>query len=429
MASVERHCLKRIRASKTVAREPLPTNFVRPNYEGFGLANVSPTVLKHFGIDAGAGLDDVVLGDRLKGAKKVVVLLVDALGYLALKDQMQKARLDGFADLAKFGTMGCLTSVFPSTTAVCLSTLHTGLQPVEHGVVGYRMFLSEWGTIANMIRLGPDLDERPSGLIDYPNGPAELLGAPTVHHKLKKAGVASYCLIRKALASSGLSQMLYRGAEIVPFQTVADMMVQVRALLKTDPDKPAVIWAYWGMVDAIQHAYGATTEEMAAEVRNVGFSLKKELLDPLKKEQSNASLMVLADHGHIQVNREDVVRFPQGKGVREAMALPPTGTGRSGYVFARDGQREKLEQVLKRAFKDRALVLDTKNVLEDGLWGHAKPGDAVKRRTGDLVVLPKGRNALFYPYYLGADPKHLLGGRHGGLHEQEMLVPFFCTKL
>jgi predicted AlkP superfamily pyrophosphatase or phosphodiesterase len=39
-----------------------------------------------------------------------------------------------------------------------------------------------------------------------------------------------------------------------------------------------VIWAYWGQVDAMQHRYGARSDEMKAEVRNVGFSLQQELL-------------------------------------------------------------------------------------------------------------------------------------------------------
>ena len=171
-----------------------------------------------------------------------------------------------------------MTSVFPSTTAVCTSSLHTGLPPVGHAITGYRMFIKERGLIGNMIALSPESDIRPNMLIEGADGPRRLMGVPTVHTRLKQKGVASYCLIRKEISTSGLSQMLFHGAEAMSAISVADMMVQIRKLLETDPQKPAVIWAYWGQVDAMQHRYGARSDEMKAEVRNVGFSLQQELL-------------------------------------------------------------------------------------------------------------------------------------------------------
>ena len=47
--------------------------------------------------------------------------------------------------------IGVLSSVTPSTTATVLTSLWTGKEPGEHGVIGYELWLKEFGVIANMI--------------------------------------------------------------------------------------------------------------------------------------------------------------------------------------------------------------------------------------------------------------------------------------
>ena len=44
-----------------------------------------------------------------------------------------------------------LTSITPSTTSSALTTLWTGAYPAEHGILGYEVWLREYGVIANMI--------------------------------------------------------------------------------------------------------------------------------------------------------------------------------------------------------------------------------------------------------------------------------------
>jgi hypothetical protein len=55
------------------------------------------------------------------------------------------------------------------------------------------------------------------------------------------------------------------------------------------------------------------------------------------------------------------------------------------------------------------------------------PGEAHPRlyeRLGDLILIPH-RNA----YLWWADKENILLGRHGGLHPDEMLVPFLAVRL
>jgi hypothetical protein len=370
---------------------------------------------------------------ELEGCKKIVVLLVDALGYLDLAGQMAgDSRLQGFRQLADRGRFTPITSIFPSTTAAAVSTFHTGLPPVQHGITGYRMYMPEHGFIANMIRLSPDADERPNRLIQKRGDARRLLGVPTVHSRLVAGGVKSFCLIQDTICNSGLSQMIYQGAtEVISFVNSSDMLVRIRDLVNSDPDTPAVVWAYWGAVDSLQHQYGTWGPAPEAEVRNLGYSLQRELLEPFLKQPpgQKSALMLLADHGQVQTNIEDVVDVRRSKGLVKSLAVPPTGTGRSPYLFLREGKRAEALAALTKLVGYKGLVVDSSMAIENGLWGEGQSRPGFSRRVGDLVVLMKAGHSLFYPYRPDSRPDQVVGGRHGGLHENEMLVPFFCTKL
>ncbi|OGG50804.1 MAG: hypothetical protein A3F84_17445 [Candidatus Handelsmanbacteria bacterium RIFCSPLOWO2_12_FULL_64_10] len=433
MNAVARRILTRLCARRTLNGVALPDRFLLPAYEGHSLANVPATALAHFGVPGPPTppLAPEVVGDQLKGARKLVVLLIDALGYLPLTAQMASDRGLSLNALARRGRYVPLTSVFPSTTSATLSTLHTGLPPSGHGIMGYRMYLPERGVVANMIRLSPDADERPNQLLHAPEDGPALLGVPTVHRRLTRAGVKSICLIEKTIFRSGLSQMLYADATAtIPYVNSSDLFVQIRKLITTDPDTPACIWAYWGALDTIQHDYGTWGEEPAAEVRSLAYSLQTELVAPLRRSRAcAAALMLTADHGHIHVAEEDILPATRFRRLRDALTAPPTGTGRSPYLHLKDGMAGALKDYLNRRLGDRVLALRSGEALAEGLWGPGEVRAEAPGRVGDLVLLMRGSRMLFYPYRKGVRPFHLAGGSHGGLHEEEMLIPFLCVRL
>jgi len=61
--------------------------------------------------------------------------------------------------------------------------------------------------------------------------------------------------------------------------------------------------------------------------------------------------------------------------------------------------------------------------LEAGLFGppRGRTHPETLERLGDLIAIPRGRQALYWPY----DPFELKG-RHGGLSDEEMLVPLIA---
>ena len=421
MAGVADRVEKKLRANRELGGITLPEDTVLPSYDGYGLANVSPTVLKHFGgkIDT-PGLADEVVGNKLDGVKKVVVVLLDACGYLLLKQVLEKVPDHPFRSLLGNGRLTPLTSVFPSTTSVALSTLHTGLPPRRHGISGYRMYLPEKGVFANMIRLSSEADERPRRLIRGYDGAAKLIGVPTIHQRLADARIHSTCMLRRDIAGSGLSEMHCAGADLVPFVSAPDMFVTIRKLLCVKRPARRAIWAYWDALDTIQHSYGVWQDEGDAELRAFAAAMKTELIDPIRKSGEDVAILFTSDHGQVQVNRSDVFPILSVKGAEETLFVPPAGTSRGAYLYTNDAAWiTKLE----RRLRGRGLVIPAKKAVAEGLWGPGPSKREFAGRIGDHLILMSGKGVLFYPYWEGARPEALLGGRHGGLHEEEILTP------
>lgn len=432
MNPIAQRILRRLRQPARIGDAALPDEFVWPAYDGYSLANVAPTVLRHFGVGGirSPGLAEAVVGGELAGAEKLVVTLVDALGYLTLTQAMDSGTVPGFHALAERGRFVPLTSVFPSTTAAALSSFHTGLPPAGHGVAGYRMYMPDRGYVANMIRLSPEADERFGRMLLNSGDARALLGVPTVHSLLTAAGVSSYCMIHRSLAHSGLSEMLYDGAtDVIPFVNASDLFIQVRSMLTSDPGRPSCIWLYTDTMDTIQHKYGTRGEEPEGEIHSLGYAIERELLSPLEGHDVSAALMLLADHGHIQVDEADIVPVAALPGLEHRLAAPPTGTARSAYFHVRDGAVTDVMSALETGLAGAAFVVETETALAGGLWGTGTRAPGLSGRIGDVLALMRGSATLFHAYRDDAVPSDIAGGRHGGLHEREMLVPFFIARL
>src|SRR5581483_8457659 len=90
--------------------------------------------------------------ERLDGVRAVVLLVVDCLGRWQLDRALaggEAPTLAGLVARAADGdpavSLATITSVFPASTVPALTTLSTGLPPSQHALIGWTMFLDEFG--------------------------------------------------------------------------------------------------------------------------------------------------------------------------------------------------------------------------------------------------------------------------------------------
>jgi len=71
--------------------------------------------------------------------------------------------------------------------------------------------------------------------------------------------------------------------------------------------------------------------------------------------------------------------------------------------------------------------LETGEAVKNGLFGLGEVTKEFFERTGNLLILPYGRETVWFESSKGRGMS--FAGQHGGLNEDEMLVPFGVANL
>lgn len=70
--------------------------------------------------------------------------------------------------------------------------------------------------------------------------------------------------------------------------------------------------------------------------------------------------------------------------------------------------------------------MTTVDAIASWLFGRGVPAKAFLQRVGDVLILPTGTGSVWYRHP-GVRPPDMVG-QHGGLHPDEMTVPFAAAR-
>lgn len=398
---------------------------ISPSYTQYSLLNLPGSLFKWFRLGQlhhpPLQLDS--LDALAEGVDQIILILVDAVAYARAKEWL--ALLPAWQALVERGLFVPLTSITPSTTCNVLTTLWTGRSPVEHAILGYELFLKEYGIVANMITHNPmAFKSGTGGLYQAGFDPETALPVETIGPALNAGGVEAHTYLHYTIANSGLSRMHYRGIERHSFGSAADLWLDVRHLAEQPRDK-RFIWVYHGAVDGLSHRYGPDSEQARIEFLTYLQGMYQTLIEPLSKQGKQKTLFLLtADHGQVhtpQDPRYDLANHPDFLGM---LHIKPTGENRLMYFHPRPGNTEAVADYIHHAWPGDFVTLTSTEALELGLFGPGTMAQSVPDRIGDLIAFPTGNAYLWW-----ADQPNPLLGRHGAFDPLEMLVPLLAVRL
>ncbi len=429
--------LARLRAHRLPGLEGLVPEgeWVLPNYQGLSIANIPATVAALLDIEFGRSQDPwrptapalptEVWAGWVPGLQRIVLVILDALGYLQLQHHLAADPDLRFHQLIDAGQLIPLTTVFPSTTNAALMTLRTGSPPASHGMLAYELYLREFGIAADMILLCPVWARERDSLVRWGLEPETFVPVTPLAKQLTAHGVRTGVVTHQSYLGSGFSTMLFRGVEDVQGHLFAsDLWTNTRQLLVRHRGHRSFITAYWGALDTIAHLVGHRTPAWEAELRGLSYLLGREFLDALPAQDRDGTLLLItADHGIIHIPEERVVTVHEEPGLRQHLSAPVMGESRAAILHTLPGHAIALRASLAEAYPDCFVVLDSAQALEAGLMGEPVL-EETRARAGDLLVLPREDYAL-----QRAVPDPQLVGRHGGLSAEEMLVPLLGARL
>lgn len=306
------------------------------------------------------------------------------------------------------GSVERIRTVTPSTTASAMVSLHTGLAPLEHGVLGYLGFEPVDRRAVNQLTGAPGLDPHAWMPLTTP----------------VEAGTRRAVQVAPAKhARSHLSGVAYRGWEFLA-QGRGDRVEAVRtALHRGGPD--ALVHLHVDDVDHAGHVHGIDSEPWRTALAEVDALIGT----LLRRVPRGTRVHLTADHGMVDTSAAHTVDLAEEPAIL-SLVEEVTGEARALALHAvpGDGAAAELAERMRVLMGERALVLTREQVLASGLLGPAATAipEHVRGRIADVLVLARGRWGVD-DFSRRPETARSMIGVHGSLTSGEAVVPLLRT--
>jgi hypothetical protein len=404
--------------------EPLAEGLVKPIYADYSFGNIPDTIeLLLTGNRRGPLLPPDCLGGSYPEPRKVVLLFVDSFGWQFW--QQHHARFRTTARVVEQGTLTPISALFPSTTAASVATMNLGVLPAVHSLYEWNVYIPAYGEVIQSLAFAPLGPHASDSCLRKGYDPAALLTAhETVHQRLQRHGVRSIQLAHRSYARSAFNSIACAGAEVIAHSTLAEALVQLKEALLAVEGK-ALLGFYWAGIDTIAHMYGPGSAYHAAEIASFWRTFDEVMADI---DSPETLYLFTADHGHVYTDAAETLylneRVPQ---LAAALAMSPTrnyiypnGSPRDVFLHVRPNRRQWALDGLRRTLREIAAVMPMDEALEQGLFGPQPVNAELRRRLGDILILPRlGHFVWWHERGVMTNKFH---GHHGGLTPEEAIT-------
>jgi len=358
-----------------------------PNYSEC-ITNLSNSILKHFNIETYHNTISVIDNILDKDYKNVIVILCDGMGSILLDEMLDE---DAFLIKNRIKT---ITSVYPPTTTAATTSMLSGLNPNEHGWLGWDLYFKNENKVISMFT---------NTIKD-----SEILAAD---YNVAKATFPYESIVDKIGKN-------YESYALLPFlnqkyKILGNQIEKIIELSKTQNKK--FIYAYYEDPDHLLHDYGIDSEVVKREFENINNSLEY-----LCSSIEDSVVIVVADHGHINTKYYNLDDYPSIKNLLErTTSIEPRAT--SFKVF--NSKKEEFVSEFNKHFKDEFWLLNKDEVIEKQIFGTGQNNIHFEESIGDYVALAKSNKGIIY-----SDATTQFKSHHAGLTDREILIPLIVKE-
>ena len=331
----------------------------------------------------------------------VVLVVVDGLGSHNL------ARAHGHARFlnSSHHLRSDILTVFPSTTASALASLMTGVEPVQHGIVGYRIRDPKTGRVFN--QLG-----------ELHQAPPEWMRAPTLAERI--GSVADIHIVgRSKFAQSPLTSMIYAGATYTSAESFSERFHVAASLAQ---QRGRVIVVYVSELDSLAHTFGVDSSEWIAELEELDSCVR----GARSHMPDGARIVITADHGVIDVPASQHSIFTNRDLVEGVSDIG--GEPRCLQLFLDEGADvARIVAAWSSFVGESADVMTRDHALAYGLFRKAGNLDpSILERIGEVLVLAR-TDTVFYDGNAANTRAQRMIGQHGACSRSEMTIPLIVV--
>lgn len=337
--------------------------------------------------------------------ERIVFVLVDGLG----KNVLDRLSPNGFfrSNLARE-----LCALAPSTTSCVLTSLATGVYPVEHGICGWFTYLPDRNRSTIPLRFIDRFSEE--SLTRTGIEPDELFPVPSLFPKM----TATPRSLLPAEYWNSVYARYWRGETFgAGYEDLSAATDRVSDWLRTDRGR-SFTYLYIPDIDHVSHLFGPDSAETLA----VAQAVENELAGLAETLPEGARILCTADHGQITILKESNSLLFDGDPMLDLLRAPPSGEPRLPLFHVKPGGMRAFRDLFHERYGKKFLLLPMDEIDTLRLFGPGPMSPVARARFGDFAAIAVGAWTLSYsPPEKDPADAHL--GRHGGLSPEEMRVP------
>lgn len=356
-------------------------NLVWPDYEDC-IANLPNSILKKWKLPTVGGT--LSLADKYleKDYKNVVILILDGMGKVILEKTLDEN------GPFRSHLAGVYKSVFLSTTVAATTSAMSGLQPCEHGWLGWDCYYPQIDKNVTVFLNTVQGTEEPAA--DY-NVAWTVTPYENVVTTINKAGGRAY----------GCAPFLKPYPE-----SIEEICARIKELCEEPGQK--YIYAYWNQPDGLLHRNGCGSNIVKDVLENMEAAVSK-----LAGELDDTLIIVTADHGHID---SDYVVLQDYPSICDCLVRLPSLEPRVLNFFIKEDKKKFFEKEFVKEFGEKFLLMPIEKALEKNLFGTGRHHENFRSMLGDYLAIATDNLSIYFNDERWAS-------MHGSLTEDEMLIP------
>ena len=317
--------------------------------------------------------------------KNVIVILFDGMGSKILERTLDE---NSFFRKHKLKD---ITSVFPATTTAATTSIRTGLNPVEHGWLGWNTYIKP---IDKTITLFKNSEKGKNEICNEFLGVKNKLVLTTIKDEINKNNK-------------------YKSIELFPFgdnkyKDLEDMMDKI--LLESKKSGIKYIYAYDDEPDGTMHEIGNDKEEIIELIAK-----RNKIVEELCKKLDDSVVIIIADHGHINVEPLFLKDYPD---IFELLERTTSIEQRAISFKIKENNKVLFEQLFHQHLGKYFELYSKQDIKDSKLFGEGKENELFDAAIGDYIAIATSANKC-----LLTDGDDLLKSQHAGYTDDEIYVP------
>lgn len=365
---------------------------VKNNYNEC-LTNLACSIRKYFGLKYKHNTLEYIdkILDEYK-PRNVVTILCDGMGSIIMDRMLDKD------DFLLRNRIKPITTVFPATTVAATTSILTGLNPVETGMLGWDMYYKDLDKIITVFMNSLKEDEEHKFIKEAEEYNKKHMIRKTISEDINELG-------------NDKGYILFPFGDD-PYNDLDDMFWKIEQLCK-EPDKK-YIYAYDTEPDSTMHEIGCDKEEIKDIIKDLNVRIEN-----LASNLEDTIIFVVADHGHHNVENIHIEDYPD---IEECLLRDTSLEPRAVNFFIKSDKKEKFQQLFIKYFGNDFDLYPMDEVIHSKLFGDGEKNEIFKDALGDYLAIAKTDKALLY------NGGEVLKSQHAGYTDDEIMVPLIMIK-